>query len=123
MVPISTTSSARSDVYSTSRMIHGLAQKGDAPQRCARLSRTEVLLFSCMFLLADAALLYAEGGVVEAFNLVRTSSALCLIFVWSIILVSYRVVRSCMRSACSRCAAGRSCPTSSRASSSSSPGR
>src|SRR6185312_10868640 len=98
VVLTSATSSANSGIYSTSRMVHGLAQEGDAPQRFARLSRTKVprnaLLFSCMFLLAGVALLYAEGGVAEAFTLVTTISALCFMFVWSIILVSYLVFRS-----------------------------
>lgn len=79
MVPISATSSARSGIYSTSWMIYGLAQEGNAPQRLARPSRTKVsriaLLSSCMFLL------YAEGGVDEAFTLVTTTSALCFMFV------------------------------------------
>lgn len=51
------------------------------------------LLFSCMFLLAGVALLYAEGSVAEAFTLVTTISALCFMFVWSIILISYIVYR------------------------------
>ncbi|WP_372698731.1 amino acid permease [Arthrobacter sp. JSM 101049] len=98
MVPISATSGATSGIYATSRMIHGLAREGGAQQRFARLSRTKVprnaLLFSCTFLLAGVALLYAEGGVAEAFTLVTTISALCFMFVWSIILVSYLVIRS-----------------------------
>jgi len=97
VVLTSATSSANSGIYSTSRMIYGLAQEGDAPQRFARLSSRHVprnaLLFSCMFLLAGVALLYAEGGVAEAFTLVTTISALCFMFVWSIILVSYLVYR------------------------------
>ena len=46
-----------------------------------------------MFLLAGVVLLYAEGSVAEAFTLVTTVSALCFMFVWSIILVSYLVYR------------------------------
>ena len=97
VVLTSATSSANSGIYSTSRMIHGLAEDGDAPKAFAKLSRTKVprnaLLFSCMFLLAGVVLLYAEGGVAEAFTLVTTVSALCFMFVWSIILVSYLVYR------------------------------
>ena len=44
-------------------------------------------------LLAGVALLYAEGSVAEAFTLVTTVSALCFMFVWSIILISYIVYR------------------------------
>ncbi|MDQ0093711.1 amino acid permease [Paeniglutamicibacter psychrophenolicus] len=78
-------------------MIHGLAKEGDGPKGLARLSRTKVprneLLFSCMFLLSGVALLYAEGGVAEAFTLVTTTSALCFMFVWPIILISCLVYR------------------------------
>jgi D-serine/D-alanine/glycine transporter len=97
VVLTSATSSANSGIYSTSRMIHGLAEEGDAPKAFSKLSRTKVpknaLLFSCMFLLAGVALLYAEGSVAEAFTLVTTISALCFMFVWSIILISYIVFR------------------------------
>ncbi|HRO95317.1 D-serine/D-alanine/glycine transporter [Citricoccus sp.] len=97
IVLTSATSSANSGIYSTSRMIYGLATEGDAPKAFGRLSSRKVpknaLLFSCMFLLAGVALLYAEGSVAEAFTLVTTVSALCFMFVWSIILVSYLVYR------------------------------
>ena len=66
VVLTSATSSANSGIMSTSRMIHGLAEEGDAPKVFAKLSRTKVprnaLLFSCMFLLAGVALLYAKGS-------------------------------------------------------------
>ena len=97
VVLTSATSSANSGIYSTSRMVYGLAQEGDAPKAFGRLSSRKVprnaLLFSCMFLLAGVALLYAEGSVAEAFTLVTTISALCFMFVWSIILISYIVYR------------------------------
>ncbi len=97
IVLTSATSSANSGIYSTSRMVYGLAQDGDAPKAFGLLSRRRVprnaLLFSCIFLLAGVVLLYAEGSVAEAFTLVTTVSALCFMFVWSIILVSYIVYR------------------------------
>ncbi|MBM6622096.1 hypothetical protein JTF08_10795 [Micrococcaceae bacterium RIT802] len=43
---------------------------------------------------AGVVLLYAEGSVAVAFTLVTTISALCFMFVWSIILVSYLVYRA-----------------------------
>lgn len=98
VVLTSATSSANSGIYSTSRMVHGLAQEGDAPKAFGRLSSRKVpknaLLFSCMFLLAGVVLLYAEGSVAVAFTLVTTISALCFMFVWSIILISYLVYRA-----------------------------
>ncbi len=97
VVLTSATSSANSGIYSTSRMVYGLAQEGDAPKAFGRLSTRKVprnaLLFSCMFLLAGVVLLYAEGSVAAAFTMVTTVSALCFMFVWSIILISYIVYR------------------------------
>ncbi|MBM6620568.1 D-serine/D-alanine/glycine transporter [Micrococcaceae bacterium RIT802] len=97
VVLTSATSSANSGIYSTSRMVYGLSQEGDAPKAFGRLSSRKVprnaLLFSCIFLLAGVVLLYAEGSVAEAFTLVTTISALCFMFVWTIILLSYIVYR------------------------------
>ncbi|MCQ1946153.1 D-serine/D-alanine/glycine transporter [Arthrobacter sp. zg-Y1116] len=97
VVLTSAASSANSGIYSTSRMVFGLAQEGDAPRQFGRLSRRKVpqnaLFFSCTFLLAGVALLYAGESVSAAFTLVSTISALCFMFVWSIILISYLVYR------------------------------
>lgn len=93
VVSTSAVSSANSSIYSTSRMVYGLAQEGNAPMTFGKLSRSKVpanaLLFSCMFLLAAVVLHYAGGSVSEAFTMVTTISALCFMFVWSIILISY----------------------------------
>ena len=93
VVLTSATSSANSGIYSTSRMIFGLADSGDAPRGLGRLNRRKVpvnaLFFSCVFLLAGVVLLYAGQSVMEAFTMVTTVSALLFIFVWSIILASY----------------------------------
>lgn len=97
VVLTSATSSANSGIYSTSRMIYSLAVDGDAPKRFGKLTKNQVprnaLLFSCMFLLAGVVLLYTEGSVAEAFTLVTTISALCFMFVWTMILLSYLVYR------------------------------
>ncbi|MFP5346179.1 MAG: amino acid permease, partial [Actinomycetes bacterium] len=90
-------SSANSGIYSTSRMIYGLAQEGDAPARFGRLSSRHVpvnaLAFGCLCLLPGVAMLYAGGSIIEAFTLVTTIAALLFMFVWSIILVSYMAYR------------------------------
>jgi len=90
-------SSANSGIYSTSRMLYALSQDGDAPQKFSKLSATQVprnaLLFSCIFLLAAVVLLYAGDSVAQAFTLVTTVSALCFMFVWSMILISYLAFR------------------------------
>ncbi|MEG2925364.1 MAG: D-serine/D-alanine/glycine transporter [Glutamicibacter sp.] len=91
------TSSANSGIYSTSRMLYALSQDGDAPRKFSKLSATQVprnaLLFSCIFLLAAVVLLYAGDSVAQAFTLVTTVSALCFMFVWSMILISYLAFR------------------------------
>lgn len=97
VVLTSATSSANSGIYSTSRMIYGLAEQDDAPKAFARLSRNKVpvaaLLFSCVFLFLGIPLLYAKGGIAEAFDMITTVSAICFMFVWTIILLSYIVYR------------------------------
>ncbi|MCQ2000016.1 D-serine/D-alanine/glycine transporter [Arthrobacter sp. zg-Y108] len=97
VVLTSAASSANSGIYSTSRMVFGLAQDGDAPRPFGRLSPRKVpqnaLFFSCTFLLAGVVLLYAGQSVSAAFTMVSTISALCFMYVWSIILISYLVYR------------------------------
>lgn len=93
VVLTSAMSSANSGIYSTSRMIFGLATDGLAPQALGRLNRNKVpvnaLFFSCVFLLAGVVLLYVGQTIMEAFTIVTTLSAVLFIFVWSIILASY----------------------------------
>lgn len=93
VVLTSAASSANSGMYSTSRMIFGLAETLHAPKVLAKLNQHKVpvnaLFFSCFFLLSGVALLYAGKSIIEAFTIVTTISALLFIFVWSIILISY----------------------------------
>ncbi len=97
VVLTSAASSANSGVFSTSRMLYGLALKGDAPKTFHRLSRSSVpsrgLLFSCTCLLAGAFLMWVVPDLVEAFTLVTTVSAILFMFVWSLILLSYIAYR------------------------------
>ncbi|BCT74726.1 D-serine/D-alanine/glycine transporter [Sinomonas cyclohexanicum] len=97
VVLTSAMSSANSGIYSTSRMVYGLAQEGDAPAVFSRLSRRKVpqnaLFLSCVLLLSGIVLLYAGQDIGKAFDMVTTVSAVCFIFVWSIILASYLVFR------------------------------
>jgi D-serine/D-alanine/glycine transporter len=62
VVLTSAASSANSGVFSTSRMLYGLAQEGDAPKAFEKLSRRAVpangLYFSCACLLLGAVLIY-----------------------------------------------------------------
>ncbi|MGD7002104.1 D-serine/D-alanine/glycine transporter [Corynebacterium halotolerans] len=90
-------SSANSGIFSTSRMIYGLALEGAAPTRWARLSRTQVpargLGFSVICLIPSLVVLYAGSSVMEAFTLITTVSSVLFMVVWSFILVSYLVFR------------------------------
>jgi D-serine/D-alanine/glycine transporter len=78
-------------------MVFGLANDGDAPKLFGRLSSRKVpqnaLFLSCVLLLAAVALLYAGKDVGVAFDMVTTVSAVCFMFVWSVILASYLVFR------------------------------
>lgn len=97
VVITSAASSANSGVYSTSRMLFGLATAGVAPKRFARLSRHAVpasaLLFSCFCLLIGSGLLFIMPNIMAAFTVVTTISTCLFIFIWIIILIAYIVFR------------------------------
>jgi len=86
-------SSMNSGVFSTSRMLFGLAREGQAPQSLARLSKRAVpakgLFFSCAFIMAGAALQYFVPNTVEAFTLASSLCVILFISIWSIIMVCY----------------------------------
>ena len=69
VVLTSAASSANSGIFSTSRMLFGLAREGQAPKRWGILSRNQVpargLLFSVACLLPSLAILYAGASVIE----------------------------------------------------------
>lgn len=97
VVLTSAASSANSGVFSTSRMLFGLAQDGAAPHSFTKLSKRSVpsngLIFSCTCLLAGALLVYLIPNLMQAFTLITTVSAILFMFVWSIILLSYLAYR------------------------------
>ncbi|WP_280830898.1 D-serine/D-alanine/glycine transporter [Mycolicibacterium frederiksbergense] len=97
VVLTSATSSANSGIYSTSRMVYGLAQEGDAPRRFGQLTKRLVpanaLFLSGVVLLSGVVMVAVGDSIIGAFTIVTTISALCFIFVWSIILISYLVYR------------------------------
>lgn len=98
VVLTSAASSANSGIYSTSRMLFGLATSRLGPQVLGRLNKRKVpvnaLFFSCLFLLSGVVLLYSGNSIIEAFTIVTTISALLFIFIWTMILVSYMKYRS-----------------------------
>ncbi|MBJ3814090.1 D-serine/D-alanine/glycine transporter [Shimwellia pseudoproteus] len=97
VVLTSAASSANSGVFSTSRMLFGLAQDGAAPTLFARLSRRAVpatgLTFSCICLLGGVVLIYLKPDAIAAFTMVTTVSAILFMFVWTIILCAYLAYR------------------------------
>lgn len=95
-------SSANSGVFSTGRMLYGLAQEHAAPKVFGKLSRNGVpaaaIMYSCAFLFFPIFLLYQNqnGGVMQAFTIVTTISSIGFIFVWGMILcvyIRYRKIR------------------------------
>lgn len=97
VVLTSAASSANSGVFSTSRMLYGLAQEGAAPKSFSQLSKRAVpatgLTFSCVCLLGGVVLIYLIPNVMTVFTLVTTVSAILFMFVWTIILCSYLAYR------------------------------
>ncbi len=97
VVITSAASSANSGVFSTGRMLFGLADEGSAPQLFRRLNRGGVpaaaLLVTTPLLLTSIPLLYAGGSVIGVFTLITTISSLLFMFVWTMIIVSYLVYR------------------------------
>ncbi|WP_434778966.1 D-serine/D-alanine/glycine transporter [Neisseria sp. Ec49-e6-T10] len=97
VVLTSAASSANSGVFSTSRMMFGLAEEKAAPKLFSKLSSLSVpangLIFSCLCILIAYAILSSIPSIMGAFTVVTTISAILFIFVWSIILISYMVYR------------------------------
>ena len=97
VVLTSAASSANSGIFSTSRMLYGLAEQGVAHKAFGRLSSRAVpttgLFFSCFCLLCGVALIYLIPDVMTVFTMVTTVSAILFMFVWTIILCSYLAYR------------------------------
>ena len=93
VVLTSAASSANSGIYSTSRMLFGLAKRGDAPKIFSRLSKRHVprnaLFLSCVLLLSAIILMASGDSISAAFTLVTSMSATLFIGVWVVIVVSY----------------------------------
>lgn len=95
VVMTSAASSANSGLFSTGRMLFGLADEGSAPLIFRRLNRGGVpapaLLVTAPLLLTSVPLLYAGDSVIDVFTLVTTVASLLFLFVWTMIIVSYLV--------------------------------
>ncbi len=97
VVLTSATSSANSGIFSTSRMVYGLAEEGSAPRAFSKLSKNGVprnaLFLTAVLMLSALVLLYSGDSVIHAFTLVTTVASVLSVFNWAMILVSYIVYR------------------------------
>jgi len=86
-------SSMNSGVFSTSRMLFGLAQGGQAPKVLGLLSPRAVpakgLYFSCAFIMVGAAFQYFVPNTIEAFTLASSLCVILFISIWALIMVCY----------------------------------
>ncbi|MFV0457998.1 MAG: amino acid permease [Actinomycetales bacterium] len=92
----SASSSCNAGLFSTSRMLYGLSRNGQAPAGFARLSSQGVpvraLLLGVGFVACSVFLMFSES-IMSAFTIVTTVASTLLIFVWSMILISYLAYR------------------------------
>lgn len=97
IVLTSAASSCNSGIYSTSRMMFGLGNRGDSFAFFKKLTAHGVpirsLTLTCILLLGSIAVMELGGSIIEAFTLVTSVASMLFIAVWSIILVSYVVYR------------------------------
>jgi len=97
VVLTSAASSANSGIYSTSRMVYGLAKDGNAPQAFSVLSKRKVpqnaLMFSCVWMTLALVMLYAGDSVMGAFVVVTSLGSVIIISTWSMIMYTYIVYR------------------------------
>lgn len=93
VVLTSVMSSMNSGVFSTSRMLFGLAKEKQAPAAFGKLSSAAVptigLAVSCFFLAGGALLQYFVPDTVEAFTLASTFTTILFLSVWIVIMIAY----------------------------------
>lgn len=94
VVLTSASSSCNSGVYSTSRMMYGLAHKRMASPMFGKVSKHGVPwhgLILTVALICASLLLTASGSVMRAFTIITTVSSILFLTVWALILVTYIV--------------------------------
>lgn len=93
VVLTSASSSCNSGIFSTSRMLFGLADKNEAPAAFHRLSKHKVpanaLFFSVALIFMAFPILLMGESIMGAFTLVTSVAAILVIFIWCVILLSY----------------------------------
>lgn len=96
VVLTSAASAANSGLFSTSRMLYGLAHKKMAPRQAGVLSKRRVPkigLLASVMLIGTSVLLLFSDSVMDAFTVVTTISAVLFMVVWGMIMASYIVYR------------------------------
>ena len=95
VVLTSAASAGNSGLFSTSRMLFSLGKSKQASSKFAKLNKNSVpqngLVVSAIVVSIGALLSYLMPE--NAFNVVTTISAICFIWVWSIILVSHLIYK------------------------------
>ena len=102
VVLTSAASACNSGLFSTSRILYNLSKHNQGPASLAKLNKNHVpsnaLLTSAIVLSVGA--LLSKLIPEQAFGIVTTISAICFIWVWSIILIShirYKKIRPDLR--------------------------
>jgi D-serine/D-alanine/glycine transporter len=91
VVLTSAASACNSGLFSTSRILYNLSRNEQGPAKFAKLNKNHVpssALFTSTLVLSGGALL-SKLVPEQAFGIVTTISAICFIWVWSIILISH----------------------------------
>lgn len=93
VVLTSAASSSNSGIFSSSRMMYGLAKSHQAPRLFGQLSIHRVprraLLFIGLLILIYLPILFVGGSVLKGFELIAAVATTLILFIWALILVSY----------------------------------
>ena len=93
VVLTSAASSANSGFYSGTRMMFALSKDGHAPKRFSLVDGRGVprqaVFFSTVFILTSVPILLAGDSVIAAFTFVTSVASTFILFIWSMILISY----------------------------------
>ncbi|MDD9150293.1 MULTISPECIES: amino acid permease [unclassified Sporolactobacillus] len=93
VVLTSAASSCNSGIFSTSRMLYSLGERGEAPGKLKVLNSRNVpapaLIASVIMLLIGVLLNYIIPNATTVFTLVTSIATICFIWVWGIILIAH----------------------------------
>lgn len=93
VVLTSAASACNSAVFSTSRMIYGLAKDENAPKSFKKLTKHQVpsnaLYFSTIIIFISVILNYVIPKAEVVFTLVTSVSTVCFLFIWGITVISH----------------------------------